>query len=66
MNWIQDDMGYFANEGFRQVSVWREGKYWRWAMFVARCKVSGGRNRSLERSQEHAEFMLRRYFKPVQ
>jgi hypothetical protein len=62
LEWMKDDMGYFAKQGMRQASVWREGKYWRWAVFVFSAKVSGGRTRNLDDAQDYAAFMFKRTF----
>jgi hypothetical protein len=61
LTWIQDDIGYFANAGYRQASVWREGKYWRWAVFISGAKVSGARSHKLDEAQSNAGIMLKRF-----
>jgi hypothetical protein len=61
LNWIQDDLGYFANQGDRQASVWGVGRYWRWSIFVKGEKVASARSRSLDEAKDNAAIMLRRF-----
>jgi len=61
LHWIKDDLGYFANQGAKQASVWREGRFWRWSVFVGGERKCTARSRDLAEAQEYAAIMLRRF-----
>jgi hypothetical protein len=57
--WFKDDLGYFAKDGARQASVWKDGRRWAWRIFrddgSVQCQA---RSRSLEEAQNNAAVML--------